>query len=581
MDASQAMLDRVTSAREEAAKAERAYDFAAARIQTLSESTMDLFGDRTLSRVADIAAESRDATDTLYSAYQTLVAMVDAELRPLLSEGPSTRAVKEVLELIRFLNSESAISANFSGSLNGSSLGGLASVRYAPTIENRMVERFWEQTYAQMPGREEEDQAFRERQAEERRAKARAAREEREARRALEREERERERQENEKAEKRRQQSEAGMASELGRLRKAARFASRRVAVEHGGFGLTLVAIDAEGRTHVMSDRVAEDAQATARTWRNLEQVLTNHDTIYAVDAAGSVHVAGASTTHGETACAGWQNVKELALGDYVTLGLTQAGVVLATGESRRAHANSTVPGPFTWTNVTELFAGGTSDVIGRHADGSLVSVSYNYYVRSDEGPWVPTKPVESASRSVFGGVYLLGDGTVQTYGRMVAPKSLEGRPGIVQAVALGSHVVAVFHDGTVKVGTDRDNDAYANKIGRFLRSSDLDGRVLCIVGNADHAAFVTTDGEVWRYADRGRGQMASGKVEGLRLFSTMDELFDRMENPEKYRRLAREAEARLAAERRSQGVCPYCGGAFRKVLFVSVCGSCGRRKDY
>ena len=83
-------------------------------------SEIDLFGGRAVSRVADIASSVRKACEELYASYQSLVLMLDQQCRPLLNQKPSTRAVKEVMEMIKWLNSESEIGSNFSGSINGS-----------------------------------------------------------------------------------------------------------------------------------------------------------------------------------------------------------------------------------------------------------------------------------------------------------------------------------------------------------------------------------------------------------------------------------------------------------------------------
>ena len=332
MDASQTLLDQVRHTREEAERAERGYDIAADRIQMMSERSIDLFGGDVTSRVMEIASETRNASEELYSTYQTLVQMLDAQLRPLLDQGPSIHAVKEVYECIRHLNSESNISTNFSGSLNGSSFGEFASIRLSPTIECRMIEKFWEQAYHAMPGWEEEDRAFRERQAAERKARVEAEMAAREAQRQFEREERERERREKEQTEARRVREEAELQGRLALMRTVAQWASRRVAVELGGFYKSFVAVDKDGHMLVQSE-VDEAAQAVARGWRNIEKVLVNGELIYGLDHDGTVHVAGKGTMHNESACAGWSGLKDLVLGDYVSIGLTKDGRVLATGE--------------------------------------------------------------------------------------------------------------------------------------------------------------------------------------------------------------------------------------------------------
>ena len=85
------------------------------------------------------------------SAYQSLVESLDAACRPLLDLSPSGAAIKEVADAIRHFNEESKIESNFTASFNGSDLGNVANSKYVPRISNKMIQRFWEETYAKTP----------------------------------------------------------------------------------------------------------------------------------------------------------------------------------------------------------------------------------------------------------------------------------------------------------------------------------------------------------------------------------------------------------------------------------------------
>lgn len=52
---------------------------------------------------------------------------------------------------IRHFNEESKIESNFTASFNGSDLGNVANSKYVPRISNKMIQRFWEETYAKTP----------------------------------------------------------------------------------------------------------------------------------------------------------------------------------------------------------------------------------------------------------------------------------------------------------------------------------------------------------------------------------------------------------------------------------------------
>lgn len=145
----------VSAVRDRAAAAEREFDRRADALERKTRQSMDIFGDDTLSRVADIAAESRKICDSLYAAYQTLVVMLDEQCRPLLAENPDYIAVREVSRTIAWLNEESEIENNFTASFEGMGLGDIAARRYFPSMESKMTESFWETKLAMWPGREE------------------------------------------------------------------------------------------------------------------------------------------------------------------------------------------------------------------------------------------------------------------------------------------------------------------------------------------------------------------------------------------------------------------------------------------
>lgn len=198
--ANQAATDRILQivrhARGEAGAAERQFDRANSDIQWKASRSIDLFGGDATSRVADIARDARRVCDDLYSSYQSLIRIVDEQCRPLLDQDPALSAVKEVRDLIKWLNDESEIENNFTASFNSRSLGDVASARYIPSMDNKMIQRYWENRYAMWPGRAEQE-------AREAAEAAERRRRQEEARRAAQ--EEERKRQEAEMAEYERQ----------------------------------------------------------------------------------------------------------------------------------------------------------------------------------------------------------------------------------------------------------------------------------------------------------------------------------------------------------------------------------------
>lgn len=178
------ILAEVQKAKTQARSADRLFDSRNRAIQRKASSSIDLFGGYATSTVVEIRAEAREACDDLYVTYQSLVESLDAACRPLLDLSPSGAAIKEVADAIRHFNEESKIESNFTASFNGSDLGNVANSKYVPRISNKMIQRFWEETYAKTPYAAE--------QAKKRQEAAERARKNREAERIRAEEERKR-----------------------------------------------------------------------------------------------------------------------------------------------------------------------------------------------------------------------------------------------------------------------------------------------------------------------------------------------------------------------------------------------------
>ncbi len=168
--ATEQMLLAVQTTKESAKTAEREYDRRADALQEKASRNINLFGGTAVSQVADLASDSRKICDALYASYQTLVKMLDSQCRPLLDQEPEIPAVRAVRDLIKWLNDESEIENNFTASLNAHNLGDVASVRYIPGIDNKMIQSFWDSTYHAIPGRadferREKEEADRKKQA--------------------------------------------------------------------------------------------------------------------------------------------------------------------------------------------------------------------------------------------------------------------------------------------------------------------------------------------------------------------------------------------------------------------------------
>lgn len=143
-----AQMERIVENYNRKAKqAMQEFDADSEQVQAAAASSINLFGGTATSQVVDIASGARRACDKLYAALQTLVRMTDEACKPLLTQQPSIVAVGKVADFIKWLNSESEISTNFSASLNDTKLGNVASGKYVPAVESRMIESYWQTKY--------------------------------------------------------------------------------------------------------------------------------------------------------------------------------------------------------------------------------------------------------------------------------------------------------------------------------------------------------------------------------------------------------------------------------------------------
>lgn len=126
--------------------------------------------------LGDIMSESKRITDELYASYEALIRAANSICKPFADEGVTPSSLERVVKFMKHINSEcSTLGSNYSASINDYSLGNIASTRYSPSAEARMIETNWKLLHSMHPQVAEENK-----RREEAAAKARAEREERE-----------------------------------------------------------------------------------------------------------------------------------------------------------------------------------------------------------------------------------------------------------------------------------------------------------------------------------------------------------------------------------------------------------------
>lgn len=557
MDVSNQMLEAVANAKKQAKSAEEQFDFAAEMVNIKSSSNIDLFSGRAVSQVADIASSVRKACDELYASYQSLVLMLDQQCRPLLSLNPSTRAVKEVMEMIKWLNRESEIGSNFSGSLNGSNLGDLVNVKYFASMECQMIQKHWENMYSMMPGTAEEDLAFNQRQMEERRAAREAERQARIAERECERQEREREKLAQEAELQERMQRNAANAEKTAARRKYVKPAQGMIS--NSSYAHVFVkpngTVDAFHRFFSSNGTPGDVSR-----FSNIKSVVCTCDGIVGLRTNGTCIATDPGKYCSSTLCDAnsWTNVQELAAGDHHVVALRTDGTCRATSILNNVcygdYGQCNVRG---WTDITAI-ACGHYFTIGLKKDGTVVHTGEDY-ARGVEY-WKDIVLIAAGGKSAVG---VTRDGKVVSAGD-VNIGAMERAENIVQLAITRACAYALQADGTVVGGRPDSYDPHKIK--------QISSNAIAMAGGMG-LMILKEDGSV----DIRIEATSKTPPTGYRLFESYEDYLKERIATEKKRR----ARAAQQKARRDAGVCQHCGGAFKKSLFGCKCSQCGIKKDY
>lgn len=558
MDVSNQMLEAVANAKKQAKSAEHQFDFAAEMVNIKSSSSIDLFGGRAVSQVADIASSVRKACDELYASYQALVLMLDQQCRPFLSQNPSTRAVKEVMEMIKWLNSESEIGSNFSGSLNGSSLGDLVNVKYFASMECQMIQKHWENVYSTMPGTEEENRAFIQRRAEERRAAREAERQARIQEREWERQERERERKEREEELRQRLERNAIHADATAARREYLKPAQGLISVNTYSYACVKPdgTVDAFHR-FITSDGTPGDVSR----FTNVKAVVCTCDGIVGLRNNGTciatnpgkycdAHILEANQ---------WIGIRELAAGDHHVVGLRSNGTCVANSiKWNTGYGYDGQSDVSDWKDIVAI-ACGRYFTMGLKSDGTVI-----YTGAADAREAENWKDIALIAAGGRGAVGVTKAGKVVSAGK-INIGAMERAENIVQLGVAGGNAYALQADGTL-VGGRTDEYEPSKKVV----VADHVIAIACGYG----LIALKEDGHIQRF---GRSNPPVDFPSGYRLFDSFDGYMKEKLAAEEARK-QREQQQKVY---RDAGVCQHCGGTFKKSLFSCKCTQCGMKKDY
>lgn len=134
------ILNKVSSLQRSANKE---FEHASDEVEKIASGQNYIFGEDDFSRNKRAIETALTASNKLYTSCQELVLSLDEACRQLIVDGMSYDLIREISGLIVSLNSDSDIENNFSGFLNGMSLGELGTLNFKPTDKAKAIESYW------------------------------------------------------------------------------------------------------------------------------------------------------------------------------------------------------------------------------------------------------------------------------------------------------------------------------------------------------------------------------------------------------------------------------------------------------
>lgn len=279
--------------------------------------------------------------------------------------------------------------------------------------------------------------------------------------------------------------------------------------------------------------------------WRDIVAISARDNRAFGLKSDGTVVAAGCDINDECNGVSEWKNIVSISAGFEHVAGLKSDGTVVAIGDNADGQC---VVGD--WRYIIAL----STD--SYRTDGVTLDrtpVSTNEHVRRYMLGW---KDITAISSSVWGYVGLKSDGTVvSTIYDECVQRDVSGWRDIVAVAAGETSFIGLNSKGKLVVaGSEK-------KIPSL--SSITSWNNIMPISNAQ-----TFEEDLKEKESIIRKNFI--KLEGVR----------REEEELRLREKEQEQRDRLVAQRRSQGVCQYCGGTF-KGLFSKKCSSCGKPKDY
>ncbi len=566
MNATEKMLASVEQVRREAKKATDTFESRKKDIDRLSSRQIDYFSSSFNSQVIEIAKAIRKANDELFASFQAMVVWLDEQCRPLLSQNPSTRAVKEVMEMLRWLNSESEIETKVTGTLNGSAMGEIANVNYVPGLGSQMIQKYWESAYASMPGTAEEDRAWKQRQTESKRAEQEAKDREEERRR--------KNRQafydhEAKQAEERRQRN---VENESATMKRRKKLTEARGMIGGSLYAFAWIKSDGSAGAVDQFPSYRNGTPGDVSRFSDMKAIVCSTEGIVGLRRDGTCRHTNAGKCWGHLhEVTGWSDIVELAAGSEHVVGLRGDGTCVAISVTpdtviKRYHGQSNV---YSWNNVCQI-ACGSDFTVGLRKDGTVLYTGDD--VAKAAAGWKDIVLIGAGCNGVVGvdrSGKLLSAGRINTRG-------IQKAENVVQIEIANGCAYVLQADGIVRGGS-------VDRWG-MMNDEDIVGRDILAIAAGDGLCMLTKQGRLARPKTSVSSYYSVNPPADVRLFTSYESHLKALKEQEEKRRQEEEERRRLEAQRaayRAEGRCQHCGGELKRSFIFSKCLSCGKRKDY
>lgn len=162
MSNNEKIIEIVESVQKEATNVAKNFDRRNDELQKRTRSAIDVYSGTALSQVASIVTETRNMSEELYVSMQSYVTLLDSRCKALLDDDIPLSTIKKVWDLIVWLNEQSDIHISFTSQLNYNPRNDVADVNLFPTVENKFIQKEWENRYKLSPKYEEEQKRIEE-----------------------------------------------------------------------------------------------------------------------------------------------------------------------------------------------------------------------------------------------------------------------------------------------------------------------------------------------------------------------------------------------------------------------------------